>query len=114
LALRCFCPEGRAFTNPFQSPAFPALLAPELYYARRVYIKTAFFSLSDQANNSPPKWGDGFGGYAKRTGSRYGQFVTQNALSAAGNALLGLNLDAIAASAPASGPAHAMLLSGTS
>lgn len=54
-----------------------------------VYVKTAFFSLSDQAANSPPEWGDGFGGYAKRTGSRYGQFVTQNALSGVGNGLLG-------------------------
>lgn len=54
-----------------------------------VYVKTAFFSLSDQARNDPPEWGDGFGGYAKRTASRYGQFVTQNALSATGNALLG-------------------------
>ena len=54
-----------------------------------VYMKTAFFSLSDQAENRPPEWGDGFGGYAKRTASRYGQFVSQNALSAAGNAMLG-------------------------
>jgi hypothetical protein len=54
-----------------------------------VYLKTAFFSLSDQASNSPPEWGDGFGGYATRTGSRYGQFVTQNALAALGNGLLG-------------------------
>ena len=54
-----------------------------------VYVKTAFFSLSDQAQDHPPEWGDGFGGYAKRTASRYGQFVAQNALSAGGNALLG-------------------------
>lgn len=54
-----------------------------------VYLKTAFFSLSDQASNSPPEWGDGFDGYAKRTASRYGQFVTQNALAALGNGLLG-------------------------
>jgi hypothetical protein len=54
-----------------------------------VYVKTAFFSLSDQAKNNPEEWGDGFGGYAKRTASRYGQFVAQNALSGAGNALLG-------------------------
>ena len=54
-----------------------------------VYLKTAFFSLSDQAQNHPEEWGDGFGGYAKRTASRYGQFVTQNALSGTGNALLG-------------------------
>lgn len=55
-----------------------------------VYVKTAFFSLSDQASNSPPEWGDGIGGYAKRTASRYGQFVSQNALSGVGNAILGL------------------------
>ena len=54
-----------------------------------VYAKTAFFSLSDQAQNNPPQWGDGFDGYAKRTASRYGQFVSQNALSGFGNALLG-------------------------
>lgn len=54
-----------------------------------VYLKTAFFSLTDQAQNHPQEWGDGFGGYAKRTASRYAQFVTQNALSGAGNALLG-------------------------
>jgi hypothetical protein len=54
-----------------------------------VYVKTAFFSLSDQAKNNPEEWGNGFGGYAKRTASRYGQFVAQNALSGTGNALLG-------------------------
>ena len=54
-----------------------------------VYVKTAFFSLSDQAENHPPEWGDGFAGYAKRNASRYGQFVAQNALSATENALLG-------------------------
>ena len=54
-----------------------------------VYLKTALFSLSDQASNSPPEWGDGLGGYVKRTGSRYGQFVTQNGLAALGNGLLG-------------------------
>jgi hypothetical protein len=54
-----------------------------------VYVKTALFSLADQASDSPPAWGNGFGGYAKRTASRYGQFVTQNALSGLGNGLLG-------------------------
>ena len=54
-----------------------------------VYAKTALFSLSDQARNSPPEWGDGSGSYAKRFASRYGQFVTQNALVGLGNGLLG-------------------------
>ena len=54
-----------------------------------IYVKTAFFSLGDQINNSPPEWGTGFGGYARRVGSRQGQFVIQNSLSALGNGLLG-------------------------
>lgn len=54
-----------------------------------VYAKTAFFALSDQAEDHPPEWGDGLKGYVQRFGSRYGQFIAQNALSASGNALLG-------------------------
>ena len=54
-----------------------------------IYAKTAMFSVGDQIDNSPPEWGTGFDGYAKRVGSRQGQFVIQNALVAAGNAVLG-------------------------
>jgi hypothetical protein len=54
-----------------------------------IYFKTAFFSLSDQINNRPPAWGDGWAGYGKRVASRQGQFVIQNSLSALGNGLLG-------------------------
>jgi hypothetical protein len=54
-----------------------------------IYFKTAFFSLSDQINNHPPAWGDGWAGYGKRVASRQGQFVIQNSLSALGNGLLG-------------------------
>jgi hypothetical protein len=54
-----------------------------------IYVKTAFFSLGDQINNSPPEWGTGFEGYAKRVGSRQGQFVIQNSFTALGNGLLG-------------------------
>lgn len=55
-----------------------------------IYAKTAFFALADQADDQPPQWGSGFEGYVQRTASRYAQFVTQNALSGAGNALFGL------------------------
>lgn len=54
-----------------------------------VYVKTALFSIGDQIDNSPPSWGTGFGGYARRAGSRHGQFVIQNSLTALGNGLLG-------------------------
>lgn len=54
-----------------------------------VYVKTVLFSIGDQVDNSPPSWGTGFGGFARRVGSRQGQFVIQNSLTALGNGLLG-------------------------
>lgn len=54
-----------------------------------IYFKTALFSISDQIQNRPPAWGDGWGGYGKRVASRQGQFVIQNSLSALGNGLVG-------------------------
>jgi hypothetical protein len=54
-----------------------------------IYAKTAIFSLSDQARNRPPAWGDDWAGYGKRVASRHGQFVIQNSLSALGNGILG-------------------------
>jgi hypothetical protein len=54
-----------------------------------IYIKTLLFSIGDQANRSPPEWGAGFSGYARRVGSRQGQFVIQNSFVALGNGILG-------------------------
>jgi hypothetical protein len=54
-----------------------------------IYVKTALFSIGDQINNSPPSWGTGFEGYARRVGSRQGQFVIQNSFVALGNGILG-------------------------
>ena len=54
-----------------------------------IYAKTALFSISDQVNNRPPAWGDGWAGYGKRVASRQGQFVIQNSLSALGNGIVG-------------------------
>ncbi len=54
-----------------------------------IYIKTIVFSAGDQIGNTPSEWGRNWGGYGKRLGSRYSQFVIQNGMSATGNALLG-------------------------
>lgn len=54
-----------------------------------IYVKTALFSIGDQINDSPSDWGTGFDGFARRYGSRQGQFVIQNSFTALGNALLG-------------------------
>jgi|HubBroStandDraft_6_1064221.scaffolds.fasta_scaffold194345_2 hypothetical protein len=61
----------------------------QTYATWGIYAKTAAFSLADQADNSPPEWGDGADGFGKRFGSRYGQFAIQNTLSSTGNYLLG-------------------------
>jgi len=53
-----------------------------------IYAKTVLFTIGDQIDNSPPEWGTGFGGFAKRLGSREGQFVVQNSFTALGDALL--------------------------
>jgi hypothetical protein len=53
-----------------------------------IYVKTILFSSGDQIHGTPPGWGGGLPGYGRRFGSRYGQYLTQNTLSSAGNALL--------------------------
>ena len=42
----------------------------------------------DQARGEPYKWGGGMAGYGRRYEARYGEFVVQNSIVAAGNALL--------------------------
>jgi hypothetical protein len=54
-----------------------------------IYVKTMFFSAGDQLNQSPPEWGGGISGYARRTASRQAQFVLQNSFVAWGNWKLG-------------------------
>jgi hypothetical protein len=54
-----------------------------------IYIKTVLFASADQAHGNPTEWGGGLGGYGRRLGSRYGQYLIQNSLASTGNALLG-------------------------
>jgi hypothetical protein len=65
------------------------LFARQSFTTPGIYVKTLLFSVGDQANNSPPAWGTGFGGYARRVGSRQAQFVIQNSFVALGNGILG-------------------------
>lgn len=53
-----------------------------------IYAKSALFSIGDQISDTPPEWQGGVG-FFQRFGSRQGQFVVQNSISALGNALLG-------------------------
>lgn len=54
-----------------------------------IYVKTTLFAMHDQVVNSPPEWDGGASGFAKRALSRQGQFIIQNSLAAAGNAVVG-------------------------
>jgi hypothetical protein len=53
------------------------------------YFKRMFVAGVDQLRESPPEWGEGWGGYGKRFASREGQFIAANSLAAVGNAALG-------------------------
>jgi hypothetical protein len=61
----------------------------QTYTTWGIYIKTTLFAVTDQAHNTYPEWGDGFGGFAKRLGSRQAEFVVQNSVTSLGDGLLG-------------------------
>jgi len=54
-----------------------------------IYIKTAFFSLHDQVEDSPSGWNDDFVGFAERAGTRQTQFLLQNSFTSLGDGLTG-------------------------
>jgi hypothetical protein len=54
-----------------------------------IYIKTGFFTLHDQIEDTPPEWGDGIEGFGKRLGTRHTQYLLQNSFTSLGNAALG-------------------------
>jgi len=53
------------------------------------YLARAFSAGFDQARGDPYQWGGGMAGYGQRYAARYGEFVIQNSLAAAGVAVLG-------------------------
>lgn len=61
----------------------------QTYLTGASYLKRLVGAGFDQARGAPPEWGGGMGGYGKRFASRYGQFIIQNSVAAAGNAMLG-------------------------
>jgi hypothetical protein len=61
----------------------------QTYTTWGIYIKTTLFAVSDQSHNTYPEWGQSFSGFAKRWGTRQGQFIIQNSVSSLGNGLVG-------------------------
>jgi len=60
----------------------------QTYLTGASYLKRLFAAGVDQARGVPSGWGGGLGGYGQRFASRYGQFIIQNTLTSAGDALL--------------------------
>jgi len=65
------------------------LYARQTYTTPGIYLKTVLFSAGDQISDSPREWEGDWGGFARRVGSRHGQFVIQNSISTLSNAALG-------------------------
>ena len=61
----------------------------QTYTTPGIYVKTGFFAIHDQVNETEPDWGDGASGFAKRVGSLYAGNVIQNSLTSLGNAAVG-------------------------
>jgi len=61
----------------------------QTYTTWGIYLKTTAFALGDQAHNRYPEWGDGFGGFGKRLGTRQAEFIIQNSVISLGDGLLG-------------------------
>jgi hypothetical protein len=58
----------------------------QTYTTPGIYVKTGFFVIHDQVNDTSPQWGDGASGFGKRLGSIHAQNIIQNSLTSLGNA----------------------------
>jgi hypothetical protein len=61
----------------------------QTYTTPGIYIKTGFFAMHDQLRNTPPAWGDGFSGFAKRVGSNQATNIIQNSFTSLGQGVVG-------------------------
>jgi hypothetical protein len=61
----------------------------QTYTTPGIYIKTGFFALHDQVTDTPPAWGDGFSGFAKRVGSDQATNIIQNSFTSLGQGMVG-------------------------
>jgi len=61
----------------------------QTYTTPGIYIKTGFFAFHDQVRDTPPAWGDGFSGFAKRVGSNQATNIIQNSFTSLGQGMVG-------------------------
>jgi len=65
------------------------LYVRQTYISWGIYLKTGLFALNGQRTNSPPEWDGGASGFGKRALSYQGQFIIQNSITSAANAVVG-------------------------
>jgi hypothetical protein len=75
----------RPLTNPERGQVY----LRQTFLTAGSYLARGFSAGLDQARGQPYQWGGGMPGYGRRYAARYGEFVVQNSVVAAGNALLG-------------------------
>jgi hypothetical protein len=86
--LGAYVPADRNL-QPLNNPERRQVYVRQTYLTGASYLKRLFAAGVDQARGAPSQWGGGLGGYGRRFGSRYGQFIIQNTLTSAGDAVLG-------------------------
>lgn len=74
--------------EPLTNKQRATLWVRQTFLTPGIYAKTAFFATGDQITDVPSEWDQDAEAFWQRFGSRYGQFMVQNSLSALGNALL--------------------------
>lgn len=86
--LGAYVPANRNL-QPLNNPERREVYVRQTYLTGASYLKRLFAAGVDQARGVPSQWGGGVGGYGQRFASRYGQFIIQNTLTSAGDAVLG-------------------------
>ena len=75
--------------SPLSSDQRWRLFVKQSFTTPGIYVKSGFFTIHDQIQNSPPEWGQGFEGFGKRLGTRQTEYLLQNSFVALGDAALG-------------------------
>jgi hypothetical protein len=83
-----YIPKGAPLVALNGSERFK-LYIRQTYTTPGIYIKTGFFTLHDQVNNTPSAWGDGFSGFTKRLGSNQATNIIQNSFTSLGQGIVG-------------------------
>jgi hypothetical protein len=83
-----YLPKGAPIQSLTRDERFRLYLR-QTYTTPGIYVKTVFFGIHDQIEETEPAWGDSASGFAKRLGSLQAGNIIQNSLTSLGNAAVG-------------------------